>query len=126
MICVAYNDLYCKILHVSLSSNASEMFVKNDILNFELLLRKHAFSVTSGLKCSSSAIISSIESCWILKYVSWKPCHIDRLFILSFLFLLQLNIYIDKICNIFIIFFIEHIMLSIYLDYINYFYTILF
>ena len=78
---VAYNDLYRKILHVSRRSSASEMFVKNNIPNFESLLRKESFSFTSRLKCSSNAIISTIESCWILKYVIWKPWHIDRLFI---------------------------------------------
>ena len=78
---VAYNDLYRKILHVSRRSSASEMFVKNNIPNFESLLRKESFSFTSRLKCSSNAIISTIESCWILKYVIWKPWHIERLFI---------------------------------------------
>ena len=66
MIRVAYNDLYRKILHVSRRSSASEMFVKNNIPNFESLLRKETFSFTSRLKCSSNAIISTIESCWIL------------------------------------------------------------
>ena len=78
---VAYNDLYRKILHVSRRSSASEMFVKNNIPSFESLLRKESFSFTSRLKCSSNAIISTIESFWILKYVIWKPWHIDRLFI---------------------------------------------
>ena len=61
---VAYNDLYRKILHVSRRSSASEMFVKNNIPNFESLLRKETFSFTSRLKCSSNAIISTIESCF--------------------------------------------------------------
>ena len=78
---IAYNDLYRKILHVSRRSSASEMFVKNNIPNFESLLRKESFSLTARLKCSSNAIISTIESCWILKYVIWKRWHIDRLFI---------------------------------------------
>ena len=58
-------------------SSASEMFVKNNIPNFESLLRKETFSFASRLKCPSNAIISMIESCWILKYVNWKPWHID-------------------------------------------------
>ena len=62
-ILVAYNDLYRKILHVSRRSSASEMFVQNNIPNFESLLRKETFSFTSRLKCSSNAIISTIESC---------------------------------------------------------------
>ena len=50
MIRVAYNDLYRTILHVSRRSSASEMFVKNNIPNFESLLRKETFSFTSRLK----------------------------------------------------------------------------
>ena len=44
---VAYNDLYRKSLHVSRRSSASEMFVKNNIPNFESLLRKETFSSAS-------------------------------------------------------------------------------
>ena len=77
-------DLYRKMLHVSRRSSASEVFVKNNIPNFESLLRKETVSFTSRLKCSSNSIISTIESCWIFKYVIWKPWHIDRLFIQSF------------------------------------------
>ena len=62
-ILVADNDLYRKILHVSRRSSASEMFVKNEILNFESLFRKETFSFTSRLKCSSNQIINTIESC---------------------------------------------------------------
>ena len=49
---VGYNDLYRKIVHVSRRNSASEMFVKNNISNFESLLRKETFSFTSRLKCS--------------------------------------------------------------------------
>ena len=34
-LCVAYNDLYRKILHVSQRSSASEIFVKNNITNLK-------------------------------------------------------------------------------------------
>ena len=43
MIRVAYNHLYRKILHVFRRSSASEMFVNNNIPNFESLLRKYTF-----------------------------------------------------------------------------------
>ena len=59
---VGYNDLYRKIVHVSRRSSASEIFVKNTIPNFELLLRKETFLFTSRLKCSSNAIIRTIET----------------------------------------------------------------
>ena len=121
-ILVAYNDLYRKISQVSRRSGAGEMFVQNNIPNFESLLRKETFSFTSILKCSSNAIISTIESCWILKYVIWKPWHIDRLFIYFFFIPIALdtsNLYIDKICNIFYIF-IVFIIFSIYMT--NYYF----
>ena len=35
---IIYYDLYCKILHVSRRSSASEMFVKSNIPKFEALL----------------------------------------------------------------------------------------
>ena len=41
---VAYNNLYCKISHVSRRSSASEMSVQNNITNFETLYRKETSS----------------------------------------------------------------------------------
>ena len=74
---VAYNNLYRTILHVPPRSSASEMFVDNNIPNFEALLRKEVFSFTSRLNVSTN----SIENCWLIKYVIWKPWHIDKLFL---------------------------------------------
>ena len=78
---VAYNDLYRKILHVSRSSSASAMFVNNNIPTFECLIRRDIFSFTSRLKVSTNKLINTIENCWLLKYVIWKPLHVDRLFL---------------------------------------------
>ena len=78
---VAYNNLYRKILHVSPRSSASKMFVDNNIPNFEALLRKELFSFTSRLSVATNSIIRAIENCWLIKYVIWKPCHIDKLII---------------------------------------------
>ena len=58
---VAYNDLYRKILHVSRRSSVSEMFVKNNIPNFEALLRNEVYSFTSRFKVSDNVIINCIE-----------------------------------------------------------------
>ena len=76
-----YNNLYRKILHVSPRSSASKMFVDNNIPNFEALLRKELFSFTSRLSVSTNSIIRAIENCWLIKYVIWKPCQIDKLII---------------------------------------------
>ena len=78
---VAYNDLYRKILHVSRRSSASAMFVNNNIPTFECLIRRNIFSFTSRLKLSTNLLINTIENCWLLKHVIWKPLHVDRLFL---------------------------------------------
>ena len=46
---VAYNNVYCKILGLCPRSSASKMFVTNNILNFEALMRKSIFAFTSRL-----------------------------------------------------------------------------
>ena len=89
---VAYNDLYRNILHVSRRISASEMFVKNNIPNFELLLRKETFSCISRLKCSSNAILCTVESC----------CNIFLFFFHQFHYI---DIYIDYIYYFYPIFF---------------------
>ena len=78
---VAYNDLYRKILHASRRSSASAMFVNNYIPTFECLIRRDIFSFTSRLKVSTNKLINTIENCWLLKLVIWKPLHVDRLFL---------------------------------------------
>ena len=59
------------------------MFVDNNIPNFEALLRKELASVffTSQLNVSTNSIIRAIENCWLIKYVIYKPWHIDKLFL---------------------------------------------
>ena len=41
--------LYCKILGLCRRSSASEMFVTNNILNFEALMRKSIFCIYQSL-----------------------------------------------------------------------------
>ena len=74
---VAYNDLCRTILNVSRSA----MFVNNIIPTFECLIRRDIFSFTSRLKMSTSKLINTIENSWLLKFVIWKPLHVDRLFL---------------------------------------------
>ena len=57
---VAYNNVYRKILGLCRRSSASEMFVTNNILNFEALMRKSIFAFTSRLSISNNAIICTI------------------------------------------------------------------
>ena len=77
----AYNNLYRKIMHVPPRSSASKMFVDNNIPNFEALLRKEVFSFTTRVDVSTNSVTRTIENCWLIKYVNWKPWHIDKLFL---------------------------------------------
>ena len=54
---VAYNNVYRKILGLCRRSSTSEMFVTNNILNSEALMRKSIFAFTSRLSISNNAII---------------------------------------------------------------------
>ena len=56
------------------------MFVENNIPNFECLIRRDIYSITTWLKTSSNTLINAIENCWLLKCVIWKPVLIDKLF----------------------------------------------
>ena len=53
-------------------SSASEMFVTNNILNFEALMRKYIFAFTSRLSISNNAIICTIQKSWIIRKTVWK------------------------------------------------------
>ena len=76
---VAYNNLYRRILHAPPHISNSKMFVDNNIPNFEALLQKEMFSFTSRLSVSTNSITRAIKNCWFIKYVIWKPWHIDKL-----------------------------------------------
>ena len=70
---VAYNNVYRKILGLCRRSSASEMFVTNNILNFEALMRKSIFAFTSRLSIiSNNAIICTIQKSWIIRETVWK------------------------------------------------------
>ena len=46
---VAYNKVYCKLLGLCRRSSASEMFVMNNISNFDALIRKSIFAIKTRL-----------------------------------------------------------------------------
>ena len=58
---VTYNNVYRKILGLCRRNRASEMFVTNNILNFEALVRKSIFAFTSRL-------IVNLQQCHYLHY----------------------------------------------------------
>ena len=60
-------------------SSASEMFVMNNISNFETLIRKSIFVFKTRLSNSDNTIISTLQSSWIITDTIWKvwkdkPC----------------------------------------------------
>ena len=69
---VAYNKVYRKILGLCRRSSASEMFVTNNILNFEKLMGKSTFAFTSCLSISNNAIICTIQKSWVIRKTVWK------------------------------------------------------
>ena len=60
------------IVYLCRRSSASEMFVTNNILNFEALMRKSIFVFTSRLSISNNAIICTIQKSWIIREKVWK------------------------------------------------------
>ena len=48
-------------------SSASEMFVLNNISNFEALMRKSIFAFTTRLTNSKNAIICTIQRSWAIR-----------------------------------------------------------
>ena len=48
------------------------MFVTNNILNFEALIRKSIFAFTSRLSISNNAIICTIQKSWVIRETVWK------------------------------------------------------
>ena len=49
---VAYNNVYRKVFGLKRRSSASEMFVLNNVSNFEALMRKSIFAFTTRLSNS--------------------------------------------------------------------------
>ena len=69
---VAYNNVYRKLLGFCRRSSASEMFVMNNISNFEALIRKSIFAFKTRLSNSDNAIISTLQSSWVITDTIWK------------------------------------------------------
>ena len=61
-ICVACNNVYRKLLGLCRRSSASDMFVMNNISNFEALTRKLIFAFKTHLSNSDNTIICTLQS----------------------------------------------------------------
>ena len=60
MLLVSYNNVYPKIFDIKRKSNLSKIFLLNNILNFEALLRKSTFVFTTCLTNFKNVIIYNI------------------------------------------------------------------
>ena len=57
---------------VAVRSSASEMFVMNNISNFEALIRKSIFAFKTRLSNLDNTIISTLQSSWVITDTIWK------------------------------------------------------
>ena len=67
-----YNNVYRNVLGLKQRSSASEMFVLNNISNFEAVMRKSIFAFTTCLSNSKNAIICTIQKSWVIRDLIWK------------------------------------------------------
>ena len=72
---VAYNNVSRKLLGLCRRSSVSEMFVMNNISNFEALIRKSIFALKTRLSNSDNIIMCTLQSsCFITDTIRkvWK------------------------------------------------------
>ena len=79
-----------RLLGVSRRASASDMFVSNDIHNFEFFLRKSSYSFVTKLS-SSNKLICAIEQSWIVKGLIWKNGT-------------RKNVHLNQLCSLFLYF----------------------
>jgi hypothetical protein len=76
---VAYNNIHRRILSLPRMSSASNMYVINNVLNFEALLRKCTNSFITRISLSENGIIQSLLSNNAAKTVMWQYWY-DKLY----------------------------------------------
>ena len=76
---VAFNNVYRKVFGLKRRSSVSEMFVLNNISNFEALMRKSIFAFTTRWTNSKNAIICTIQRSWVIRNLIWKVWTDNRL-----------------------------------------------
>ena len=59
--------VYRKVFGLKRRSSASEMFVLNNISNFEALMRKSIIAFTTRLSNSKNTIICTIQRSWVIR-----------------------------------------------------------
>ena len=66
---VAFNNVYRRVLGLPKWSSASEMYVTDNIENFEALLRKVIYGFIQRLEDSSNVIIQTLTRSWTISFV---------------------------------------------------------
>ena len=69
---VAYINVYRKLLVLCRRSSGSEMFVMNNISNFQALIRKSIFAFKTRLSNLDNTIICTLQSSWVITDTIWK------------------------------------------------------
>ena len=96
---VAYNNVYRKLLDLCHRSSASEMFVMNNISNFEALNRKSIFAIKSRLSNLDNTIICTLQSSWLITDTIWKVWKDKLCVIIIILLLFDSMCYIVFLCT---------------------------
>ena len=95
---VAYNNVYRKVFGLKRRSSASEMFVLNNIYNFEALMRKSIFAFTTRLSNSKNALICTIQRSLFGKSGQTSCSSRSRLFQFTYFTILQTIIFFCIVC----------------------------
>ena len=59
---------YRKLLSLCRRNSASEIFVMNNISNFQALIRKSIFAFKTRLSNSDNTIICTLQNSWVITY----------------------------------------------------------
>ena len=68
---VAYNNAHRKFLKLHMRCSACQMYVDNDLLNFEALIRKKTISFIFRYTVSDNAVIKALLDSMVARGKTW-------------------------------------------------------
>ena len=95
---IAYNNVFRKLLGLFRRSTSSEMFVMNNILNFEAIHRKSVFFFKTHLSNSNNTIISTLQSSWVITDTIWKVWR-DKLYVKTLVIVIVFYLFLETKCK---------------------------
>ena len=70
---IAFNNVHRKLLNYGRRDSASQMFVSNNMSNFDSILRRCIYGFIQRLQRSSNYLILTLLSCWQIRYgAMWR------------------------------------------------------